>query len=270
MIQTKRRPQPQQKKRGDSSVAAFARYTNQVTSNVLRSIKMAGAKLPDDISPIDIVQIIKDLGTASLTYKPETLFSAIDEKYHGWTADRVAKALERFHDTGVLDTEVSDIVRQKFYSVRIILTSDTAHTEWHIFEKVGAAFNGRLANFGTVEPLDPIECARTISFLDSIRPDKFSNEIKAYIAAACHEAGLYTIKPSRYLGMADQWLEMLNREATSRPSDVKITAAIESRLGEIKKTAGSIVKLPEDFVSIQATRLLAIDVAGDDAVKKVV
>ena len=216
-----------------------------------------------DISPLAIMDIIKTIGVQCLGWKPETLFSYIDKNYGGWDSDKAGNALVKFHETGVMQTDVPDIVRQKIYAIRIIVTSDTAHREWSIFEKIGSAFNGRLAHFGVIEPLSPIECANTVALIDTIRPDEFSHEVLAYIAASCHMDGFYTLKPSKYLKMSDDLLSMMNREETGRPINDKIVNDIVSRMSSIAQASAPV----EDFIGMQAAKLLAIDYSANDIIK---
>jgi hypothetical protein len=217
------------------------------------------------INPMTLLNILKNIGVQSLGWKPETLFANLDKTYGNWDSDKVADALNKFHETGVIQTDIPNIVRHKIYAIRIISTSDTAHREWHVFEKVGSAFNGRLAHFGVVEPMSPIECANTVAIIDAIRPDEFSHEVKAYIAASCHQDGLYTLKPSKYLKMSDDLLQMMNREETGRPINDKMVGDIIGR----KATIASATEPVEDFVGIQAAKLLAIDTSAEDIIKNV-
>lgn len=253
-------------KKQNNSNTAFARYSQQVANTVLRGIKMAEVPVVDQfISPLILVEVLKRAGPQSLVWKPETLCAYIDENYSGWTKEQVADALVSFHEAGVLTTSVPPLVRQKLYALRTIMTSDTAHVEWHIFEKVGCAFNNRLADFSTVEPMSFSECAVTIALMDIIRPDTLGHEVLAYVAAACHQAGLYTVAPSKYLKQADPLLRMMNQEETGRQTDDRIVSSIASKVAEIQKNpAGNSIE--DDFVVVQAVRLFAADAAGDSAV----
>lgn len=226
---------------------------------------VSGIKLASDlsfrdpfVSPLILVDLLKTFGIEALAWKPETLFAAIDRKI-GMSNAYIEEALQSFHETGVLKTSVPMQVRQKIYALRIIATSDTAHNQWHIFEKIGCAFNDRIANFGVVEKLSPGECARTISIIEAVRPDEYAKEIKVYVAASAHEDGLLTLQPSKYLRMADLYLQQLNADsvgAALRPEAV-------TRIAE--KMKARLVTGPEDVETIQALKLLAIDSMGDEA-----
>jgi hypothetical protein len=255
----------QKKKARKPQDGSFARFSNSVNGTVLRSLKMAQPAIYESLtSPLVLLQELKSLGPAALAWKPETLFTALDQKYSAWTGERAGQALEKFHATGLLDTNVPPLVRNKILALRVILTSDTVHREWNVFEKVGGAFNDRIPNFGVLEPLSPPECASTVAMLDVIRPDEFANEVKAYIAACCHTDGMYTVTPSKYLRMAEPNLAAMNREETGVATDPEVTASIATELNAIKLYATTI-QMREDFAFIQALKIFSADLYAMDA-----
>ena len=217
------------------------------------------------VEPIYLAQALRTLGIAALGWTPETLFSTIDRMHFGWSEEKASAALEKFHETGAIQTEVPLIVRQKIYSIRIVATSDTAHKEWHVFEKVGSAFNDRVAQFGVVEKLTPGECARTVAIIEDIRPDEYSREVKAYIAASAHEEGILTLRPSKWLNMAAGELRIMNEESMGTMLKDGLETDISKKLELLRADSGKIDN--EDIVTIQALKLLAVDQMGDDAVK---
>lgn len=230
-------------------------------------MKLASENLFKDptADPLALAAALRSLGLEALVWQPETLFAAIDRTFNFWTNDQVQDALDKFHDTGLIHSDVPSLVRQKIYAIRVVATSDTAHNEWHIFEKVGCVFNNRVAQFGVVERLSPLECARTVSIIEHIRPDGdgYSREIKTYIAASCHEEGLLTIKPSKYLSMANQQLTTMNYAAVGTHMKTEVEIEIRKKI-ELLRVTGD--KMPDDdIITIQALKLLAVDAAGDQA-----
>lgn len=253
-----KRPQPR-------IVRAFNR---RVVKLVLDNIKMAGANpfANDLIRPVELLEALKQMGKSFVAIKPESLMAEIESKFYMLPAQQIAENLAHFHRTGELKTPVSSLVRQKIYALRVILTSDSAHREWHIFEKVGTVFADREASFGVVQPLSSSECAATIAIINAVRPDEFSHEVRAYIAARCHEEGFYTVEPSKYLSLARNELLGMNLEETRRPPSAKIVQAIREKMEEIKATIERLDGVPDDFTTIQAFRILIADIAGDAAV----
>lgn len=240
---------------------AFAR-------TIVSGIKLAEANpfINPTVNPLKLAQELRMIGIGVLGWTPETLFSIIDRMYNGWSEERAAQALEEFHDTGNIVTDVPPLVRQKVYAIRIVATSDTAHNEWHVFEKVGCAFNDRIAQFGVVERLSPGECARTVSVIEHIRPDRdgYSKEVKAYIGATCHEDGILTLSPSKYLYFADEDLKTFNYQADGNRIKPEATSIIRKKYETIKQADKSTLTVVEDVSTIQALKLLAIDTMGDE------
>lgn len=217
-----------------------------------------------NISPIALLKELKKLGINALAWEPETLMVAIDRRYHGWTDERATQAIDHFHLTGLIDTDVDVRVRQKIYAIRVISTSDSAHTEWHIFEKVGSAFNDRIPQFGLVEPMTAAECAYTVSAIEAIRPDDYSNEIKIYIAACCQQDGLLTVVPIKSLAMAQSYLEQMNNQETEEPLSAELKTAISAKYSEFMANHIRIQRAPEDLVGVQAMKLFAIEKMVED------
>jgi hypothetical protein len=206
-------------------------------------------------SPVDILKALKSMGISVLSWDPEVLMAEIDRKYKGWTPERVAQAIEHFHKTGMLDTEVPPLVRNKIYAIRLISTSDSAHQEWNTFEKVGGAFNDRIPQFGLVEPMSAAECARTIELIEQIRPDTYSDEVKIYVAACCHTDGLFTVKPVRSLAPSETFLCKMIADEGADDSDLK--SKIIEAFSLIDKP--SFVVDVDNIVSVQAMKLAAIN-----------
>ncbi len=245
--------------RGPTAALARALYTG---------VKLASR--PEDVfydelaPPLMLVKELKKLGPEALIWSPETLCAVIDERFGGWTRARTTQALEHFHTTGELDTDVPDLVRQKLYALRIVITSDSAHNFWENFEKVGCVFNDRLANFSVVQALSAAECARTLAIIQNIRPDAYSREVRIYIAACCHQDGLYTTKPSKWLGSLDPELAEFN-EGTMGVADPEVVAAISERYKAYQSNPPSAID--DSTESIQAAKLLGIDAFANEALK---
>jgi len=247
-----------------ASVARELRGSNPQMA--LGKALIGGLKLAADteidnplISPLRLAALLKELGLDALAWEPETLMVELDRKYHNWTSDRIVQALDHFHKTGLLDTEVQTLVRQKLYAIRLVATTDAPHTEWNIFEKVGGAFNDRVANFGLVEPLSAAECARTVMMIENIRPDSYTNEIKIYIAACCFESGLYTVEPIRALSMSEAYLNQMISDSRNEPYDTSLKQQIIAKFKELGANVQHLREVSEDVASVQAIRLIAVE-----------
>ena len=269
------RPQEQQKNKlqfaratlGAGRSLAVGSPEKAVAQLVVSGLKMASENVFYNplANPMDLASALKQYGTSVLAWAPETLMNAIDRQFSGWSEVELAEALDHFHKTGNLKTKVPQLVREKVYAIRVIATSNTVQNEWHVFEKIGGVFNDRIAQFGTIEPMNAAECAKTVAIIESVRPDTYENEIKAYIAAACHEYGLYTAAPVKWIAMVETNLQQMNYEATQDHLDVALRDQIGAKYLQYKAHKDTIGEVDEDMVSVQAAKLLAIDIYAEEA-----
>ena len=236
---------------------------------LMTGLKMAsGATLTDpQASPLQILAELKKLGIAVLGWSPETLAATLDEKFIGWDKDRCAEAILHFHKTGVIKSDIPQLVREKIYAIRVVSTSNSAQTEWHIFEKVGGAFNGRTAKFGVVEPLTAGECARAVAVIENIRPDTYSEDVKVYIAVCCHQAGLLTVAPVAWLAQCEEYLQQLNKDATGESVSPPVRNAIIDEYKKITADPSQMREVPEEIVSVQAAKLAAINFYAEEIIR---
>ena len=215
---------------------------------------------------ITLLKELKAMGAEVLLKTPETLFAYIDKRIGNKTEKEAADAIEHFHETGLLLTDVPPLVRNKIYAIRTASMSDAPYEEWNIFEKVGGAFNGRVANFSHLEPMSSGECAVTVALLDAIRPDTFSNEVKIYIAACCHQDGLLTVKPVEYLSIAEEYLQQFNEETSGRKADLSSVEGIKIEFDKLK--SGEVSGSSDESVEhIQAGKLLGAYLMAQEAIQ---
>lgn len=74
---------------------------------------------------------------------------------------------------------------------RHILHSNSPFTDWHVFEKMAVACNGRTIDFIDGQELAPHELAWAVSQMRLIDPvSPFSNEVSNYIAFLLRTAGM--------------------------------------------------------------------------------
>lgn len=101
-------------------------------------------------------------------WEPETIWSMVD---------------------GILD--LSEENKNQIQALQVVVNTDFAFEEWHVFEKVGHAFNGNHVSFGELQPLEPDDAAWTCKALELIRPKaEYDDEVLAYIAACANNAGI--------------------------------------------------------------------------------
>ena len=233
---------------------------------IITGLKMASADPFKDplVNPLKLAAALKQFGLSALSWAPEVLMATIDKEVNSWTPTQVSDAIESYHKTGMLKTEIPQLIREKIYAIRVIATSDSAQTEWHVFEKVGGAFNDRTAKFGVVEPLSIGECAKTIAIIEDIRPDEYTNEVKAYIAACAHTAGLLTATPVKWIAMCETFLQQFNHDATGEALDPILKTSIAEKVTELRSSTQPLQEVEDNVVSIQAAKLLEIEYMVDD------
>lgn len=223
----------------------------------------------DENAPVlKLLEELQKFGHGVLTKTPETLFAMIDKKYGGKTDKEAAEDIEHYHTAGALRTKVPPVVRNKIYAIRTASMTDAPYQEWNIFEKVGGAFNGRVANFSTVEPLSSGECAVTVALLHVIRPDEFSNEVKIYIGACCHQDGLLTVSPVAELKMVEDYLQNYNYETSAYKAALEQKAGIAALVKQMHSDAPPPSPDPDSSAYIdyiQAQKLLGVDLMVEDA-----
>lgn len=227
--------------------------------------KLASSPFYDEnVNVLKLLEELKKMGPEVLLKTPETLFAYIDRTYGNKTEAQSKADILYYHENEILRTDVPILVRNKIYAIRVASMSDAPYEEWNTFEKVGGAFNGRVANFSHVEPLSAAECAVTVALLDQIRPDRFSNEVKIYIANCCHHDGLLTVDPVNELAIAEQYLQQFNEEASGKP-DLLLVAEIKNQYEKLK--AGHLEGDHESPAYVQASKLLGAHLMAEEAIR---
>lgn len=95
--------------------------------------------------------------------------------------------------------ELTGGLRDVVMALQCTVNTNSPFEHWHIFEKVGLAFNNHHVDFGVVQPLEPNEASLTIYILKMIRPkEEFDPEVLGYIAAVCHSAGIVYTPPELF------------------------------------------------------------------------
>jgi len=94
----------------------------------------------------------------------------------------------------------SDKYLDVLQALQLLVTTNQAHEHWHVFEKVGHAFNNNVVDFSIVQPLRTDECALTLKVLRNIRPKEFFDaEVIGYVACCAKHDGLVFL-PSDIFG----------------------------------------------------------------------
>lgn len=140
------------------------------------------------------------------------VFGLLNEHYGrawwNWEPETVWQTLSREHST-----EATEDLRSLIAALQLTVTTNQPFENWHIFEKVGQAFNHNPVNFGIVQPLEPQEAALTVKLLQTIRPKaEFDPEIYAYVAATAKNAGLVYTDPKVFFLDCQSFLDRMGND----------------------------------------------------------
>lgn len=144
------------------------------------------------------------------------LFGLLNDHYgkdwHDWEPETIWDTLVR--EQGVtLDRELKDMV----LALQLTVNSEGPLEHWHVFEKVGHAFNQNIVDFQILQPLELDEAAFTLAVLKTIRraadPE---DEVCGYIAAVAKEAGVAYLPPELFPARCQEALDNLNNNETLR------------------------------------------------------
>jgi hypothetical protein len=125
--------------------------------------------------------------------KPLDIYNRLNELYgeqwHDWEPETILRTLDI--DTGIeLGGEGMDLIG----ALQLAVNTNQAHQEWHVFEKVGHAFNMGIVDFAMVQPLRPDEASLTIKVLNKLRKDEsFNREVVIYVAACGKHSGMVCV-----------------------------------------------------------------------------
>jgi hypothetical protein len=125
---------------------------------------------------------------------------------------------------------------------------------WHIFEKVGHAFNWNPVSFQIVQPLEPDEAALAMAILGKIQPRaKFENEVLIYVAACAKSAGMVYLPDNIAPGVQEKLNEITfehalrdavkkSWEEMSLPKNEALSSQVEIQIHRIQDIKDLLVK----------------------------
>jgi hypothetical protein len=165
-----------------------------------------------------------------------------------WEPETIWHEMENHLDTtSIIPRTVKDIVM----SVKLCLLNNMTWEKWNVFEKVVMAFNNETPIFEVVQKPSLGQISLTIEILNKIKPNIFADEVKLYIAAVAHNDG-YIVIPDN-LKFAQEELNRYSKDIADKREAINLAWKLFKIKGE------SIPKDDDNFVTIQCTRMLAID-----------
>jgi hypothetical protein len=116
----------------------------------------------------------------------EKMCGKYDTDWFDWEPETLQKTLNDHFGIEMGDEGVNALG-----ALQTALKTNHAFEQWHIFEKVGHAFNANIVDFSSLQPLRPDEVALTCQTLEKVRPQgEYEEEVLAYMAACCLDAGV--------------------------------------------------------------------------------
>jgi len=144
------------------------------------------------------------------------LNSRYGDGWHNWEPETLTQTLHAD------DIEHMNEYRDTLQAYQVVAKTNFPFEEWHVFEKVGHAFNFNPVNFGHLQPLEMDEVALTVKTLKSIRPQlEFEDDIKAYIAASAKEAGMVYLPEDLYPKGCQEFLDKMGNDLLLRDEVAK-------------------------------------------------
>ena len=146
--------------------------------------------------------------------RPVALFSFLNDQHDhlwwDWEPETIRQTLEQEHAI-----EPTREVMNMIGALQLVALSNGPFEHWHQFEKVGHAFYQNIVDFRVVQPLEPDEAAAAFKYLALIRPgQEFEDEIYAYVAAACHMAGMVYLPDDLFPAPCQTHLEGMIHDTT--------------------------------------------------------
>lgn len=92
-------------------------------------------------------------------------------------------------------TSVSEQNWQKIQSVRVMTQTMSFWSEWHIFEKICQALNNNVPRFDITQRCKMAQLMAGVDIANTIRREKFGDEIEGYVAACALDEGVTYLPP---------------------------------------------------------------------------
>jgi len=177
------------------------------------------------------------------------VFVDLEQKYghswQDWEPETVAQTL--LEDYGItLSEDGVNIVG----ALQVVLNTNYAMEHWHVFEKVGHAFNTNVVDFTVLQPLEPHEISLTYTVIGAIRRDTdYEPEISSYVASAAKNAGMVYL-PIQFFRKSDQdRLDELNNDLMLKGTVKNILEGAAKAQTEEERIQLARIKEVEEYVS---------------------
>jgi hypothetical protein len=115
-----------------------------------------------------------------------------------WEPETIWKTIESDHIEG----ETPEALKSAIMALQLCLNSMAPYEHWHVFEKVGHAFNWNPVSFEIIQPLEPDEACLAMSILGRLqRKTAFDDEVLTYVAVCAKSGGVAYLPPEMAPGV---------------------------------------------------------------------
>jgi len=151
---------------------------------------------PDDSKPVTLRNLFThpDAHPVSLDF---AMLKAFGSEWFSWQAETIWDEIQ-----DEFKSQISELTKQKIRALQSCHVSLLPWTAWQVFEKVAHAFNGTLPNFSIMQRLDLEELFGAVDMIPFIRKEKYSDEVKLYMAATVLEEDVFFVpEPLNFIQM---------------------------------------------------------------------
>jgi len=142
--------------------------------------------------------IMNKEGSLGILRLYEFLNSHYGREWRDWESETVWKTLQEDHFSEGTPEEIKEAI----LALQLTSTTMAPLEHWHVFEKVGHAFNLNDITFVMLQPLEPDEAALAMGIINVIQPKtEFEPEILIYVAVCAKTAGMVYLPNNMFPGV---------------------------------------------------------------------
>jgi hypothetical protein len=135
--------------------------------------------------------------------------------WYNWELETIIQTVRLDHKIDLESYGNVDELWDMIGALQVVLNTNFAHEQWHVFEKVGQAFNYSHVDFDVVQPLEIHETAVTLKIIDRLRPKTdYTHEIIGYIAASAKHSGFVYLPETLFPSGCQEALDALGNDTT--------------------------------------------------------
>jgi len=185
---------------------------NSLSLNPLRTVRQIVKGVDDPRKALAKVlvraatnQIMDKAGSIKILMLYQLMNDKHGREWWDWEPETIWHMIEADHIEGQTPEETKNVIM----ALQLTLNSMAPFEHWHIFEKVGHAFNWNPVSFEIVQPLEPDEACLAMVLLSRIqRKAVFEDEVLTYVAVCAKSGGVAYLPPELAPGVQDKLNEI--------------------------------------------------------------